>query len=111
MPCVSICLNFFFTQNSSSLELELLQCKTNVTEDAECWILQNSWGPSSGTEGFYFIHTDLDCDTGIISGGFALSPLIDVVKEKDTEDTSGAAHLTYLFLAVTIPYLLVLTLV
>jgi len=84
-----------------------------VTEDAECWILQNSWGPSAGTEGFYFIHTDLDCDIGIISGGNALIPLIDVAKEKeDTEDAaSGAGHLTYLFFAMTIPYLLVLTLV
>lgn len=83
-----------------------------MTEDTECWILQNSWGPSAGTEGFFFIHTDLDCDAGIISGGKALIPLIDVVKEK-TEDASesGAAHLTYLFFAMAIPYLLVLTLV
>ena len=81
-----------------------------MTEDAECWILQNSWGPSAGTEGFYFIHTDLDCDIGIISGGQALIPLIDVAKEKDTEDASGADHLTYLFFAMTTPYLLVLSL-
>lgn len=83
-----------------------------MTEDVECWILQNSWGPSAGTEGFYFIHTDLDCDIGIISGGQALIPLIDVAKEKDTEDAaSGAGHLTYILVTVMIPYLLVLTLV
>ena len=83
-----------------------------MTEDTECWILQNSWGPSSGTEGFYFLHTDLDCDIGIISGGQALIPLIDVAKEKDTEDVAeSGAHSTYLFFAMAIPYLLVLTLV
>ena len=55
---------------------------------------------------------DLDCDIGIISGGKALIPLIDVAKEKeDTEDASDAGHLTYIFFAMTIPYLLVLTLV
>ena len=80
-----------------------------MTEDAECWILQNSWGPSAGTSGFNFIHTDLDCDGGIISSNQAIIPIIDVVKEKDTEDvTSGAGHLTYLFFAMTIPYLFVL---
>lgn len=82
-----------------------------MTEDAECWILQNSWGPSAGTEGFFFIHTDLDCDIGIISGGQALIPLIDVAKEKDTENASGADHLTCFLFTVMIPYLLVLILV
>ena len=83
-----------------------------MTEDTECWILQNSWGAAAGTQGFNFIHTDLDCDAGIISSGEALIPLIDVAKEEDTEDVAeSGAHFTYLFFAMTIPYLLVLTLV
>ena len=63
--------------------LYLDQCKTNETIDDECWIIQNSWGPSAGYEGFYFIHTDPECDAGISSG--AIIPLFDKVDTSSGE--------------------------
>lgn len=55
--------------------------------------MQNSWGPSNGYEGFYFIHTDLECDGGVISAGRAIIPLFDKV---DTTASDGVIQ-SYLF--------------
>ncbi len=69
--------------------LYLDQCKTGETIDDECWIMQNSWGPSAGYDGFYFVHTDLECDAGIISSGSAIIPLFDKVEVETKVDTSS----------------------
>jgi hypothetical protein len=80
--------------------LVLGQCKTGETIDDECWIMQNSWGPSRGYEGFDFVHTDLDCDAGIISFKVkdAFIPLFDKVVEVEAKeaDTSGGVTQSYL---------------
>ena len=39
--------------------------------------MQNSWGRGAGWDGFYFVHTDLECDGGIISSGGAVIPLFE----------------------------------
>ena len=80
---------------SHILFLYLDQCKTNMTIDDECWIMQNSWGPSAGYEGFYFIHTDPECDAGIISSGGAIIPLFDKVDTSSGEVSQSQP--SYLF--------------
>ncbi len=79
--------------------LYLDQCKTGETIDDECWIMQNSWGRSSGYEGFFFVHTDLECDAGIISSGDAIIPLFDKVEAKAVDTSSGevSQSQSYLF--------------
>lgn len=65
---------------------------TNELIDDECWIMQNSWGRGAGWDGFYFVHTDLECDGGIISSGGAVIPLF----EKAETTSSGVAR-SYIF--------------
>ena len=72
-----------------------LQCKTGETITDECWIMQNSWGRDSGWDGFYFIHSDLDCDGGILSSGRGIIPIFEKEEEKESttmqmDMTSGA---------------------
>ena len=61
---------------------------TNEVIDDECWIMQNSWGRGAGWDGFYFVHTDLECDVGIISSGGAVIPLFEK-EETEAETSSG----------------------
>lgn len=64
---------------------------TNEVIDDECWIMQNSWGRDNGWDGFYFVHTDLECDGGIISSRNAVIPLFEKV-ETEAETSSGVAR-------------------
>jgi hypothetical protein len=51
------------------------------------YIVQNSWGKRSGiNKGYDIVHTDLECDLGIISGGAATIP---VYKSSDSTVTSN----------------------
>ena len=66
---------------------------TNELIDDECWIMQNSWGRGAGWDGFYFVHTDLECDGGIVSSGNAVIPLFEKVEtEAETSSGSGVAR-------------------
>jgi len=72
-------------------------CLTDeIVEEAECWIVQNSWGVGHGYEGMDFVHTDLDCDGGIVSNGGAIIPLVvengsevQVMGEEEAANTSS----------------------
>jgi len=69
-------------------------CLTDeIVEEAECWIVQNSWGVGHGYEGMDFVHTDLDCDGGIVSNGGAIIPLVvengSQVQVDDAANTSS----------------------
>ena len=33
----------------------------------ECWILQNSWGPGKGFNGYFFVDTAVDNNCGIFA--------------------------------------------
>ena len=50
----------------------------------ECWIMQNSWGRGRGWDGFYFFHTDPDCDGGVLSAGDAIIPIFEKVEKEST---------------------------
>ena len=57
--------------------------------------MQNSWGRGAGWDGYYFVHTDLECDGGIVSSGNAVIPLFEKV-ETEAETSSGVAR-SYVF--------------
>jgi len=72
----------------------VIHCLTDeLVEEAECWIVQNSWGVGHGYEGMDFVHTDLDCDGGIVSNGGAIIPLVvengSQVQVDDAANTSS----------------------
>jgi hypothetical protein len=53
-------------------------CKTGENVEAECWIIQNSWGNHRGiNNGFDLMHTDPDCDAGVLSSGKAIIPIME----------------------------------
>ena len=65
-------------------------CMTGeIEENAECWIIQNSWGVSNGVnEGYELVHTDPDCDIGVISSGIAYIPILKPSTQTDSSDSS-----------------------
>ncbi len=68
------------------------QCKTGESVSDECWILQNSWGTGAGWNGYFFIHTDLDCDIGIVSSGEATIPLFGQVNSTDAVTVTSSVN-------------------
>ena len=55
-------------------------CKTGENVEAECWIIQNSWGTQGINNGFDLMHTDPDCDAGVLSSGEAIIPFVEGIR-------------------------------
>jgi hypothetical protein len=56
------------------------------------YIVQNSWGKNYGINKRYdIVHTDLECDLGIISQGEAMIPVYESSASKVTKDDTFSA--------------------